>query len=496
MSTAARARRPAKLSRWALLFCLIAVLAPLQGCTVNPATGKRSFTAFMSPERERQAGRQADPEIRRQFGGRYEDDPLQAYVNRLGQALAAKTETPDLAFTFTVLNAPDINAFALPGGYVYVTRGLLGLADSEAQLAGVLAHEIGHVTARHAAQRQSWASVAQLGGLLIQSGPAKDLSQAFNLGGEVFLSGYSREQEFEADTLGVRYLARAGHDPAGVPRFLAKLRQHAILASQISGAEANPDQFQFLGSHPRTIDRVRRAVADAKRAMDQGGHIGREAYLRRIDGLIHGDDPADGEIRGRTFIQPVRGYRFSIPKGFAMRKSADKILISGPGGLQALVDEAAVASGRSMDRYLTADWAGRLQLTGVQQITINGLPAATGATSAETLSGPVTLRLIAVRLGPRRALRLKIQIPHNAPASNDIALRRMTYSLEAIPSVAVSRLHREHIVIHRTQPGDSVATLAGRLPGNKFRKRRFQVLNGLMDGEEPSVGTLVKLISR
>jgi predicted Zn-dependent protease len=479
-----------------ILVFVVAGLAALPGCSVNPATGERSFTAFMSPDQERQVGKQQDPRIREQLGGRYDDEPLHAYVDRVGQALAINAELPDLKFTFTVLNAPDVNAFALPGGFIYVTRGLIALADTEAQLAGVLAHEIGHVTARHAAQRYSWASVAQFGGLLLRATDAKKFGEAFDLGGQIFLSSYSRDQEFEADTLGIRYLARAGYDPRGVPGFLAKLRQHALLVSGANGSRRDPDQFQLLGTHPRTVDRVDRAMKAALVAPDKGGRIGGEAYLRRIDGVMHGPDPAKGEIRGNTFIQAVRGYRLSVPEGFKMRLVNDRLRITGPGQIQASVDEARITTGLSTREYLTRVWVPRTRLSGIEPLTINGLPAVTAATDVKTARGTAELRLVAVRLEPRRLLRFAFVLPRGAPTSISVALRRMTYSLEAIPPVSAEQLRAPRITIHRVRAGETVSSLASRMPRRPDREQAFRVLNGLGPQVEPSAGTLVKVISR
>ncbi len=475
---------------------LLAAMPLLQACSVNPATGQSSFTAFMSPDDERRVGRQQDPLIREQLGGRYENDPLHDYVNRIGQALAANAELPDLKFTFTVLNTPDVNAFALPGGYVYVTRGLLALADTEAQLAGVLAHEIGHVTARHAAQRHSWASVAQIGGLILRSTDLKGVGEAFDVGGQIFLSGYSREQEFEADTLGIRYLAKAGYDPAGVAQFLGKLREHAKLEATRSGSGQDPDNFQLLGTHPRTIDRVDRAMQAALVSPDQGGRDGREAYLRRIDGMLHGPDPAKGEIRGNTFIRHTDGYRFSIPEGAKMALSNDRLQIQGPGQARVSVDEAPTASGLSAETYLARVWAARTPFSGLEPLTINGLPGATAAVEVTTPGGVADVRLVVARLRPDRVLRFAILMPRPAPAALQLAMRRMTYSLETFPPVSPRALPAPRIAIHRVEPGDTVAALARRLPPGGDQEREFRVLNGLGPREEPSAGTLVKLISR
>lgn len=487
-------------ARGLALAALLAAMTGLQACTVNPATGERSFTAFMSPDEERRVGRRQDPMIREQLGGRYDDGPLHDYIDRVGQALAVNAELPDIKFTFTVLNAPDVNAFALPGGFIYVTRGLIALADNEAQLAGVLAHEIGHVTARHAAQRYSWASVAQLGGMLLRATDAKGFGEAFDLGGKIFLSSYSRDQEFEADTLGIRYLSKAGYDPTGVPRFLAKLRQHAKLISEQSETGQDPDQFQLLGTHPRTIDRVDRAMKAALVTPDQGGRVGEEAYLRRIDGLLHGPDPAKGEIRGQTFIQHVGGYRFSAPNGYRMRMANGRVLIQGPGGVQVSVDEAPTTSGVSPTRYLTGVWAARTTLLGVERLDINGLDAATAALTVRTAHGPAEMRLVAVRLAPVKMLRFAILMPRGAAGLASVAMRRMTYSLETIPPVPPERLAATRIAIHRVGPGETVASLAqfgseSSMSGPRA-EHAFRVLNGLSEGREPSTGTLVKLVQR
>ncbi len=213
---------------------LLTLLA-LAGCTVNPATGESSFTAFMSPAEEQRAGAEEHPKILKEFGGAYGDRAIGAYIDSIGQALARMSDLPNQRFTFTVLDNDVVNAFALPGGYVYVTRGLLALAGSEAELAGVIAHEIGHVTARHAAQRYSQSIVAGLGAALLGAVAGRGAADIAQLGSALYLSAYSREQEFEADILGVRYLARAGYDTGAMAGFLGKLQAHSALQARITG---------------------------------------------------------------------------------------------------------------------------------------------------------------------------------------------------------------------------------------------------------------------
>jgi len=213
---------------------LLLLLHTLAACATAPATGRSFFTAGMSQEDEAKLGAKQHKEIVKEFGGAYQDPALGRYVSSLGTLLARTSELPDLKFTFTVLDSPIVNAFALPGGYVYVTRGLLALAENEAEVAGVLSHEIGHVTARHAAERYGQAMAAKLAtaglGILFGSGPEV---QAANTLSALALSSWSRDQEFEADTLGVRYLTRGGFDPGAMASFLAKLQANSRLQAKL-----------------------------------------------------------------------------------------------------------------------------------------------------------------------------------------------------------------------------------------------------------------------
>ena len=209
----------------------------LSGCNVNPATGEEQFTAFMPPEEERRVGTQEHPKLVKAFGGLYDDPELQRYVASLGRLLQLTSEQPEPPFTFVVLDSPEVNAFALPGGYVHVTRGLMALANDEAELAGVIAHEIGHVTARHSAERYSHGLVAGLGaallGAVIDNRTVSDIAQ---LAAGAYVKGYSRSQELEADMLGVRYLSRSGFDAIAMSSFLETMGAESELARQMAGS--------------------------------------------------------------------------------------------------------------------------------------------------------------------------------------------------------------------------------------------------------------------
>jgi predicted Zn-dependent protease len=306
-------------------FCLVFTVAlALSACATNPVTGKRQMT-LLSEAEEAAIGQQQDAEIRREMGV-YDHPSLQQYVNEIGQELARNSHRPHLPWSFTIVDSPAINAFALPGGYIYLTRGLMAYLDDESELAGVLGHEIGHVTARHAAQaytRQAQAGIglAILGIFVPSTQPFQDLGAA-GLG--VLFLKHGREQELEADRLGVQYGSGAGYDPSGVPRFLATLARVDAM-----GERGVPN---WLSTHPDPGSRVAKAepvagqfvAADARK-------INRDQYLERINGLVFGDNPKDGIVRGSEFLHPLLRIGVKFPAGWELTNTPDAVLAQEPG---------------------------------------------------------------------------------------------------------------------------------------------------------------------
>ncbi|MEE8172709.1 MAG: M48 family metalloprotease, partial [Alphaproteobacteria bacterium] len=372
------AKRLAPYRRFLLSFCLLAAFAlggvALPGCSVNPATGEQSFTAFMSPERERQIGAEEHPKLVKAFGGKYQDASLVRYVNGLGALLQSTSEQPKPPFTFTLLDSPVINAFAVPGGYVYVSRGLMALANDEAELAGVVAHEIGHVTARHSAQRMSRGVLASLGVAVLGAAVGEPLlGDAARLAAGAYIQGYSREQEFEADQLGVRYLTRAGFDPMAMASFLATLGAEHGLALKIAGTEGRDPAAGLFSSHPRTAARVEKAAASARSGAQTGLARDADIYLNQIDGMIYGDSPRHGYVRGREFDHAELKFRFTAPPGFRLHNSEAAVLGEHSGGALMRFDGRTLDDPtQSTQRYLTRVWAKGLNFSGVETIEING----------------------------------------------------------------------------------------------------------------------------
>ncbi len=287
---------------------LMVALLALWGCSTNPATGRPQL-ALISEQQEVQIGRDYDQEIQRLLGV-YPDPKLQEYVSRIGQKLAAGSERPDLAWTFRVVDDPVVNAFALPGGHVYVTRGLMTHLTSEAQLAAVLGHEIGHVTARHAVTQLSKARIARIG-LIAGSILSPALAGFAARGLDVLFLKYSRDDERQADDLGLRYMYAEGYDPREMPRVFEVLRQ----VSQMQGGQRIPD---WQSTHPSEEERIRttgREVARLGRDFS-GRAINREEYLRSLEHVAFGQNPREGYFLGSTYVQPALATRIRFPDGW------------------------------------------------------------------------------------------------------------------------------------------------------------------------------------
>ena len=475
---------------------LILLMGGLAACATAPATGKRIFTGGMSLADEKNIGAQEHPKILEQFGGVYEDEKLAAYVNRIGRDLARTSEMPDLGFTFTILNSDQVNAFALPGGYVYITRGLMALAGDEAELAGVIAHEIGHVTARHSAERYGDMLTAGLGAVLLDAGLGSGAAnEVYGTIANLTLRGFSRQQEFEADSLGVRYLSRAGYADEAMASFLTRMRAHAALEAKISGKSPNQvDQFDFLATHPRPLERVRAAIAAARGNVPAGTKRGRVDYLASLDGLLFGDDPKEGFVRGQEFIHPELLFKFRVPPGFTLFNGRRAVIARDNANSVIRFDLKRNYTG-PMTRYLTAVWGKRLRLSGVEGITVNGMQGATGATRIRRSYGPADLRLVAIRQSVQRIYRFMFITPVDRTSRLDPELRRTTFSMKPITRREAGSVKPLRIHIRAVGAGDTVEKFANLMAYTDLREERFRVLNGLEPGQPLRAGQLVKVVT-
>lgn len=476
-------------------------LCGLSACSVNPATGRSAFTAFMSPEDEIKVGDEEHPKLLKSLGGEYAEPRLSRYVSDIGRRVALVSELQSLPYAFTVLNSPIVNAMALPGGHIYITRGLIALANNEAELAGVLAHEVGHVNARHTAERYSQAMLANIGttalgiaGAVVGiGGGIGDIAQ---MGASVYLQGFSRDQELEADVLGVRYLTRAGYDAGAMVAFLATLREHDVLNARMAGkSEAAVDEFNMMATHPRTIDRVQQAIQVSQTVHQANPRIGRTEYLAQANGLIFGDDPSQGIIKGERFVHPELHFEFTVPRGFRMVNGEKNVTAKHPSGASIVFDTAQMKRPDSIPRYLQEEWGSNISLRSVEPLTINNMEGATGAARISTRSqGAMDLRLVVARRNADSVYRFLFLTPSGETARLTEDLKRTTYSLRAISKAEAAKVSPLRLLVVPVQAGDTEDKLAAGLPFGEFNADWFRLLNDLQPGQHPHPGSEVKVV--
>jgi predicted Zn-dependent protease len=492
-----------KLLSWPLLAIGLALQA---GCerVENPATGEMQYTT-LSPAQEKQIGAQQHPLILQEFGGEYQDPELQAYVDEVGNRIAAASDLPDSEFTFTLLDSEVANAFALPGGYVYITRGLLALAENEAEMAGVLGHEVGHVTARHAAQRQTQATGAGLlatlgtiGAALFGGEMAGQLAQQVaGVGAQAYLAGYSREQELEADQLGIRYMAQAGYDPQGMATFLRKLNDDAELQQKLAGRGGEAGTGWFA-THPRTLDRVEQA---AQEIGGGGGRLGRDTYLAEINGMAYGENPEQGVIRGREFIHPGLGFAFEAPPGFQLINTPQAV-IGRDRAKRQMVFALADPRGQTLESYVAGpglQQVARLAQAevsaphGVQTFKVDGMSGASASATLRQGNALADVGLAAIDAG-ESAYQFIFLSPGQMSREEARAYRTTIESFHRLDERETARLEARRIQIVRVEPGQGAAQLAERMKVDAAPREQFAILNhlALEDGLTP--GEQVKLV--
>ncbi len=468
------------------------------GCAVNPATGRPALTGLTTAADEARIGREQHPQILQAFGGAYHGSALDAYVSRVGQSLARQTERTDVTWTFTILNSPIVNAMATPGGYVYVTRGLLALADNEAELAGVLGHELGHITAQHHAQRQSRQTLASIGiaALAIATGAPAALIQGTQLAALAYLRSYSREQEYEADQLGARYMARAGYDPHAMVTFLGKLEAYTELQETMLGQAGRAERFGFLATHPTTADRIHSAIDAANLTIAAQPLVARDSYLEAVDGMLYGEPASQGYIRGRIFSHPVLRIRFEVPPEYQLFDTQRAVFAPGPGDALIVFDAAPQAE--RLQQVAMAQYVGgaaRAGLGEVKTMRVTGLEAATGALNVQTNRGAMELRLAAIRTDPSHVYRFRFLTPLSLLAQLGPGNLRTLQSFRSLSAAEAAALKPLRLRVITVKQGDTVAAMANRMAFESYRAERLRVLNGLAPGATLAPGQRVKIIS-
>ena len=465
----------------------------LAGCaTLDPFGQQSSGGPALPPDAPRVTGVDTPETAQHKrfvemFGGEFKAPSTERFLNGILSRLAAVSEKPGDAYRVTILNTPVINAFALPNGNVYVTRGMLALANDSSELAAVMAHEIGHITAGHASQRAEHEKNQQLI-RRVTDVLQKDKVEIVQAKGVASLASFSRQQEFEADQIGVTTIARAGYDPYGAARFLTSLGRSVALRASLVNQRSQGQEL--TASHPSTPERISRATAAARAVGAPGiGETARNEYLSAIDGIDFGDNPAEGIIRGRRFSHPRSGFGFVAPDGFVLENTSQAILGVAGGGTEALrLDSVTVSTDTTLDTYLGSGWIEGLQPASVRTITVNGLPAAT----ATAKSGEWQFRVGVIRLG-NDVYRL-IFATTSLTEETDRRFRESLESFRRISTEEAGKLRPLHLQIVTAAAGDTAETMAGRMTLSDRPLEYFLLLNALDRSGALKAGERYKIV--
>ena len=467
----------------------------LNSCTTSPATGKKVIS-FNSLADEKRIGQREHPKIVNQFGGTYANSKIQNYVSNLGQKLAKVSELSRIGWKFTVLDTPQVNAFAIPGGYIYVTRGLVTLASNEAELAGVISHEIGHVTALHSSTRQATNKVAGLGVLAAGILFGQAGSELGNYIGRASIQQYSQSQELEADSLGVRYLSRAGYDTNAMTSFLVKMRASSKLENKKLGRPENSvDQYSIFASHPRTLKRIKHTIK-TNTLFKSGNRRGRINHMSMLNGVIYGDTLSQGIIRGREFLHPVLKFRFTVPKGFRLLNKPNTVVATNIDGATIQFDMRTKAYIGSMARYMSEVWARNYRLRDIKLINVNGMDGITATSQIRRHGSTFDLRLTAVRNNEKQIFHLLFVIPLTKSRQLLPGLRNTIFSLHTLTNEEAKTIRPLRIIVKAVNEGESITSYVEKMALPKFKEETFRVLNDLGPKDNIRIGQLLKIVTK
>ncbi len=451
----------------------------LAACSTNPATGEKQFTAFMPAVQEASLGAQEHEKIMQLYGDDYKGTSLDQYVNKVGQRIVKNTERPDVTYKFFVLDTPVVNAFAVPGGYIYISRGLLSLANSEAEIAAVIAHEAGHITARHSAERYSHGVLASLGAAVVAATLDKPgVDKAAGLGSNLYIKSYSRAQEHQADQLGLRYMISAGYDPRAMGTFLTSLERYSAF-EDILKARKPGSSFSYFSTHPKTEDRIDRVREEASNYLGRPGVNHREAYMKEINGLLYGDSLKQGFARGQDFYHPKIGFKFRVPQGYRIINNPKEIIAVSKEGAIILFDMARASQVLDPMAYMQHVWMKNERLEQLENIEINGMKAVTGSFDGKLDNKPVNIRVVAVAWAPGHYFRMQMAIPRGSSPAVVEGLKSTTYSLMRMTDSEKKKIKPYHVKIVKAGDGDTVKRFASQMAQENLKEERFRILNGL-----------------
>jgi predicted Zn-dependent protease len=457
-----------------------------------PAAAQRLH--YLNPQDVAEAQKENSALVQ-ELGGQ-ETGPRAAYVSLIGHRVGAYSgiANPGQELHFVTLNSAVENAFSVPGGYVYVTRQLMALMDDESELAFALGHEVGHIAANHAHIREQYAERSPLGvfGQMIGAIFGPGAAEMIEARSALDLLSFSREQEYEADTLGLRYMIQAGYDPAGAAEVLAALSRQSALQARVEG-RTNRRIPEWASTHPLSENRMERALGEAEATGRLGkGMRNRDTFLSEIEGITVDDDPAQGVIEGATFTHPDLRIQFTVPQGYLMSNGSDAVTISGSAG-KAQFRQGPPNLDQAISfayRLLTRDQF-RIPYPRPQRLTINGMPAAITTARVNTDSGIVDASVAAYQWDRERVYYFVMLTPGGYGVSPFMSMIR---SLRRITPAEAAAIRPRVIHVETVRPGDTVQSLSSRMAYRDFKLERFLSLNGLAANAALTPGRKVKLI--
>lgn len=471
---------------------LAAGLTVAAGCATNPATGEKEFS-LMSEAQEIETGQQLDAEVRREMGV-YSDAALQQYVEQIGQRLAQNSHRPNLPWHFAIVDQPAVNAFALPGGYIYLTRGIMPFLADEAQLAGVLGHEIAHVTARHSAQAYSRQTGAGLGVTLLsifvpEARPFQGLTETAL--GVLFLK-YGRDAENQADEFGAQYAAKAGWDPRGVAGMLNTLARLDEAGGSRRGVP------NWLSTHPAPADRLQHVQQIMQKIGATGGAGASERdrleYLRRVDGLVYGDSPEQGVVRGNEFLHADLRFALKFPQGWEVQNTPQQVLSKAPNAdAYVLLQLVPKAQGTLQQVAVSSMQNAGFRPVNGESARINGLDAFVG-TYQGNMQGLGDTVVRAAHVAHERNVYL---VAGFAPRQifNDFAnaLSSSVGSFRPLSRQEAANIRPNRVDLYTVRSGDSWQEIASRFD-NMLTPSTLAIMNGFEPNQQPPPGTRIKVV--
>ncbi len=473
------------MKRLVFLFLILS----LSGCAVNPVTGKQDFVV-LSEEQEIQMGREYNAQILRQYQI-YEDEKIQNYVQSIGESLAKKSHRPNLIYRFTVLDSPEINAFALPGGYIYINRGLMAYMSSEEELAAVLGHEIGHVTARHSVRQYSQAQLMGVLSAAIEINSGRTAGDLANLASGALLSGYGREMELEADDLGAQYIYQDGYSPQGMYDVLAVLKDQEIYSKKVAKQRGiEPRNYHgVFASHPSNDKRLQEILDNVSQNFVKGTNKSKSNYLAMIEGMVFGDSQQAGVTRGNEFFHGPLNLYLSSPENWEIINNANSLIFNAPFGeatLQVTLEDLNFVE--SPEDYLKRFVR---NTTDEEVLMIDGL---SGFTAKTYRSGRTTRMAVIFKDDKAYQFIAYLKDRDGDFSSYDLQFMNIIKSLRSLTEKELKYSQPLRIKTYKVRQGETYESIASTSSITLNAEDQLRLLNGDYPDKELAVGRVIKIV--